>query len=130
MTNPAQRAYLRRFVPTMLAYVVAVTAVSAVMRSAHPPTGALAYALAVLPALPLLGVFWIIGRYLVEEQDEYVRMLRVRQTLIATGLTLSLATLWGFLETFANAPHVPLFYVSVLWFAGLGVGAFWIRLRP
>ena len=129
MTNPAQRAYLRRFVPTMFVYVAAMIGVRTVMTSAHPPTGALAYALAALPALPILAVFWIIGRYLIEEQDEYVRMLRVRQILVATGFALSLTTLWGFLEILADAPHIPLFYVTVLWLAGLGAGACWNRLR-
>jgi hypothetical protein len=129
MTNSAQRAYLRRFIPTMFAYVVAMIAVREIMTSAHPPTGALAYALAAVPALPVLGVFWLIGRYLIEEQDEYVRLLLVRQILIATGLTLSLTTLWGFLEILADAPHIPLFYVTVLWMAGLAVGACWNRLR-
>ena len=38
--------------------------------------------LAILPALPIIGIFAAIGRYLVEEQDEYVRMLMVRQTLV------------------------------------------------
>lgn len=130
MTNPAQRAYLRRFVPTMSLYVAAMIGVRTLMTSAHPPTGALAYALAALPALPIMGVFWIMGRYLVEEQDEYVRMLRVRQILIATGLTLSLTTLWGFLEILADAPHIPLFYVTVVWMAGLAVAALWHRARP
>lgn len=129
MKNPAQRAYLRRFLPIMLFYVVAILSVTAIMRSSHAPTGALAYALSALPALPIIAVFWIMGRYLIEEQDEYVRLLQVRQILIATGLTLSLTTLWGFLEILADAPHIPLFYVPVLWMLGLAVGKGWNRLK-
>ena len=45
------------------------------------------YLVAILPALPIIGIFAAIGRYLVEEQDEYVRMLMVRQILWASGLT-------------------------------------------
>ena len=37
-------------------------------------SGPAAYVAAILPALPIIGIFGVIGRYLVEEQDEYVRM--------------------------------------------------------
>jgi hypothetical protein len=33
----------------------------------------------------MIGVFVAIGRYLIEETDEYVRMLTIRQTLYASG---------------------------------------------
>jgi hypothetical protein len=90
--------------------------------------GGLAYTLAILPALPLIGVFAAIGRYLVEEQDEYVRMLMVRQTLWASGLLLSVATIWGFLEAFELAPHVIAYWSACIWFAGLGIGVLINRL--
>ena len=81
------------------------------------------YLVAVLPALPIIGIFGAMGRYLVEEQDEYVRMLMVRQTLWASGFALSVATVWGFLESFDLAGHVDSYYIVVLWFGGLGLGA-------
>ncbi|MEO6199329.1 MAG: hypothetical protein ABIO68_05275 [Sphingomicrobium sp.] len=83
----------------------------------------IAYVVAILPALPIIGIFAAIGRYLVEEQDEYVRMLMVRQTLWASGFALSAATIWGFLESFGLAGHVDAYYIAVLWFGGLGLGA-------
>ena len=75
-------------------------------------TGGLAYVVAVLPALPIIGIFAAIGRYLVEEQDEYVRMLMVRQTLWASGFALSLATIWGFLENFDLVGHIDAYYIA------------------
>ena len=84
--------------------------------------GPLKYFVAMLPALPIIGIFGAIGRYLVEEQDEYVRMLMVRQTLWASGIALSLATIWGFLENFDVAGHIDAYYICVVWFAGLGIG--------
>ena len=86
-------------------------------------TGPLAYLAAILPALPIIGIFVAMGRYLVEEQDEYVRMLMVRQTLWASAFALSVATVWGFLESFDLVGHVDAFYVAVLWFGGLGLGS-------
>jgi len=89
----------------------------------HLVPHSVAWLVAILPALPIIGVFVAIGRYLVEEQDEYVRMLMVRQTLWASGFALSVATVWGFLENFGLVGHVEAYYISVLWFFGLAIGA-------
>ena len=86
-------------------------------------SGPFAYVVAILPALPIIGIFAAIGRYLIEEKDEYIRMLQVRQTLVASGLALSVATAWGFLESFDLAPHIDAYWVAVIWFGGLGLGA-------
>src|SRR3954471_18728938 len=85
--------------------------------------GGIAYIAALLPAVPIIGIFGAIGRYLVEEQDEYVRMLMVRQTLWASGFALSIATAWGFLESFDLVSHWDGYWVAVAWFFGLGIGA-------
>ena len=119
MTDPAVRAYLRRFAITMTLYVVAVAAASVLSDLVEGP---LLWATAVLPALPLLALFWIMGRYLAELTDEYLRMLEVRKALVATGLTLAVTTVLGFLEIYAGLAHMPLFFVPVIWFGGLCVG--------
>jgi hypothetical protein len=82
-----------------------------------------AYLVAILPALPIIGIFAAIGRYLIEESDEYLRLLSVRQTLVASALALSVATAWGFLESFDLAPHFDAYWIAVIWFAGLGLGS-------
>jgi hypothetical protein len=121
--------YNVRILGLSVAYVVLLFGADWLFRQ-HRIGGAAAYAVAVLPALPIVGVFVAIGRYLIEERDEYLRMLMVRQSLIATGLTLAVATVWGFLESFGLAPHVDAFYVAVLWFLGLGVGSIANRTWP
>jgi hypothetical protein len=118
---PEIKRYTRRLIGVMTLYGVTLVGVNLWFRHA-PPHGILAYIAAVLPALPIAGVFVVIGRLLVEMQDEYVRMLFVRQSLVATGVTLSITTAWGFLEGFGLAPHVAGYYAATLWFAGLGVG--------
>jgi len=92
-------------------------------------SGPIAYVAAILPALPIIGILGAIGRYLTEETDEYLRMMMVRQALIASGFALSIATIWGFLENFDLVDHVYAYYVQVLWFAGLGVGACFNKLQ-
>src|SRR6266550_5168983 len=119
--TPAWKRYNWRVVWLSLLYAIFLMAAVYGFKH-HMLNGGLAYAVAVLPALPIIGIFAAIGRYLVEEQDEYVRMLMVRQTLWASGFALSLATIWGFLESFDIAGHVDAYYIAVAWFAGLGIG--------
>ena len=90
--------------------------------------GPLKYFVAILPALPIIGIFGAIGRYLVEEQDEYIRMLMVRQTLWASAFSLSVATTWGFLDNFRLVGHVDGYWIAVLWFVGLGLGGIYNKL--
>ena len=119
--QPEMKRYTRRLIATMALYGVALVGANMWFRYA-PPSGLLAYFVAILPALPIMGVFVVIGRLLLEMRDEYVKMLLVRQSLVATGLTLSITTAWGFLEGFHLAPHAQGYYAATIWFAGLGVG--------
>ncbi len=128
-TASACSRYNRRILGLSAAYVLLLFGADWLFEQ-HWIGGAAAYVVAVLPALPIVGVFIAIGRYLIEETDEYLRMLMVRQSLIATGLTLALATVWGFLESFGLAPHVAAFYVAIVWFFGLGIGALANRVWP
>ncbi|MGN6057408.1 MAG: hypothetical protein ACTHOI_02345 [Sphingomicrobium sp.] len=106
-----------------LSLLYAAFLVSAVYGFKHQLVpNALKYVVALLPAIPIIGIFAAIGRYLVEEQDEYVRMLMVRQTLWASGFALSAATVWGFLESFDLIGHLDGYYVVIAWFFGLGLG--------
>jgi len=120
--SPAARRYSLRVIVLMLIYAVAL--IGAVYAFKHHLIGGpLAWIVGVLPALPIIGVFAAIGLYLVEEGDEYLRMMMVRQTLWASGFALSIATVWGFLESFELVAHVESYFVAILWFAGLGLGA-------
>jgi hypothetical protein len=127
MKNPAMRRYVTRIAIFTAAYLVTLTV--AVRFVGHGQVGGLlAYLLALLPGLSVAGFFWAIGRLLIEQDDEYQKMLLVRQSLIATGFTLTIVTIWGFLENFKLVQHVDAFYVAVLWFFGLGVGSLVNRL--
>ena len=120
--NPAEKRYRNRVIILSLAYAVFLLAATYGFKH-QLVSGPLAYIAACLPALAIIGIFVAIGRYLLEEQDEYLRMLMVRQTLWASGFSLSIATLWGFLESFDLVSHVAAYAVAILWFGGLGLGA-------
>ena len=90
--------------------------------------GAALWILGFIPGLAIVGAFYAVGMLIVEEKDEFIRMLLVRQTLIATAIALSAATVWGFLENFGLVAHVDAYWVAILWFAGLGLGGLVNRL--
>ena len=109
------RRYLLRFGVSMCAYVVLlVTAVSLGRQGlADGPWG---YLIALAPSVGVLGAIASVGFYLAEETDEFARANLTQSLLWATAGTLSVATVWGFLETFGKAPHV-LAWVAVPMFA-------------
>jgi hypothetical protein len=118
----AWKRYNRRMIWLALLYCAfLLTAVYGFKHGLVP--GWAAYMVAILPALPIIGIFAALGRYLVEEQDEYVRMLMVRQMLWASGFALSLATVWGFLDNFGLVGHADGYWLVVAWFFGLGLGS-------
>ena len=130
-TNPAQKRYVRRVFVSMACYLLSLAiAMRFVGDGEGQITGPLAYLLALLPGFSIIGVFWAVGRLLVEEQDEFQRVLLVRQSLVATAFALSIATVWGFLEAVGLVPHVDAYFIAILWFAGLGVGSLvnWLTL--
>lgn len=126
--SPAAKRYIRRFIPTMTVYVVAVAGVSWAF-DALAPTGPLAWALAVLPALPLLVVIAIMGLYIREEGDEFVRDILIEAMLWGMGLTLAVMTVWGFLEVYADAPKLPTFLAFPIFCAGMGLAQPLVKRR-
>ena len=61
------------------------------------------------------------GRYLVEETDEYLRARQVEAVLWASGLTLAATTVWGFLEAAGAAPHAPAYDAFIVFCVCLGL---------
>ncbi|MCJ7421336.1 hypothetical protein [Sphingomicrobium astaxanthinifaciens] len=118
----ASRAYLVRMLIVSVAYVGAVFAASALIDEGDPVTP-LSIAIAIVPGLAIAGYFYAMGRFLVEQQDEFMRMLMVRQTLVATAVAFSAASIYGFLENFGQVPHLDAYWWPITFFFGLGLGA-------
>ena len=126
--RPALRRYNRRVLTASAAYAVLLIGAEYVVKLTAP-VAAIRVVLALLPALAIVAIFVAVGRFLVEETDEYLRARLVRQILWATGATLSLATVYGFLQVFDVAPSVPLYVIAILWFFCLGVAGAALRIR-
>ena len=82
----------------------------------------LAFGLALIPGLAIAGMFYNTLWMITATKDEFMRMLAVRQQLIAAGFAMSVASVWGFLEQFKLVEHVEAFYIVVLWAVGLFIG--------
>lgn len=93
------------------------------------PQTAAAYALAILPALPVLGMVGAVGLYFREETDEFERAVRVEGALWATGGVLALATVWGFAELLAGAPHLQSWALAPVWSVLFSFGVMASRRR-
>jgi hypothetical protein len=119
--SAALQNYNRRMLIWSFAYVIALFVAVWAHNDLHP-TGILAWALAVAPALPILFFIWSMGAYLSEEKDEYLRQRSMVSALWATGILLTVATFYGFLDTFQLVPHVEGWAAVPLWAIGLAVG--------
>jgi hypothetical protein len=124
--SKAGRRYVYRLAPTMLTYVLFLFIAQSTFHH-HHPTGLLAYFLAVLPALPLIGSLVVVGLYVSEESDEFERSILVQSMIWGLGGALSVGTVWGFLEDFTNAPHISIFYVYVFFWISMGISQPFIR---
>ena len=118
----AQRNYIKRVAIFTSLYLVSFAALTFVEEMGHLPI-AMRLAIGVLPGLAVIGFFWSIGRLIVEETDEFIRMLTIRQTLVASALALSAASVWGMLESADLVVHIDAYWYAIIWFAGLAVGS-------
>jgi hypothetical protein len=126
--SPAIRRYAIRLAVLMSVYVVALLAAVTLFKKGIV-VGPLAWPLAVIPALPVIGVFWAVMRLLIEEPDEFMKLLITRQCLVATGFCLTVMTVWEFLQNFDLVPQGNGgFGAAFFWFMGLGVGALYNKV--
>jgi len=113
--NAATRRYLKRFAVAMSAYILLTVLDGWCFRIYHP-TGLLAYGLAVLPALAIIGQIVIVGLYLAEEKDEFQRNLFIQVLLWGLGGVLAFTSVWGTLESFTHIRHFePTWTFTVFW---------------
>lgn len=125
-------SYMRRYTVRVLlfmgAYMAVLTGSLMFARSGTDHSQATLIGLALISALPIIGVFWAIFRLMIEIDDEYQRLLLVKQTLLATAMTLAIVTVWQFLQVFDVVETGPQ-WMGAIWFALLGIAAPIVRWR-
>jgi Na+/proline symporter len=116
-TNPttlARRRYIREFTIAIVAYIVILAA--SVYGLNHGVEGFAKYLVAVVPAIPLAGVFMAAVRWL-QATDEYQRRTTITALAIAGGLTALICVTYGFLEN-AGLPKMSV-WISYLIFMSI-----------
>ena len=78
--------------------------------------------LALIPGLAAVGIFYACGMLIIEQKDEFIRMLVIRQWIIATVIALSFAAVWSSLEHFGLVAHINPVHFVVAWVGGFGFG--------
>lgn len=115
------RRYLLRLAGACVVFGLAVAAARH-LAADKLGDGPLLWGLAIIPGLAMLGIFYAFGMLIMEQRDEFVRMLVIRQVVIGTAIALCFATIWGFLEEFGLVEHIYAYYVAVAWVVGFAVG--------
>jgi hypothetical protein len=127
-SSPAVVRYNRGALMSSLAYVLGLGVAMWVWRNLEPSTE-VTWLLAMLPIVPVLAFVYVMGRYIVEEADEYLRHRATMASLVGLGLVLAFGSFWGFLETFELVPHVPGWWTVPVWALGMGLAQAWMSWR-
>ncbi|OGN43020.1 MAG: hypothetical protein A2623_07180 [Caulobacterales bacterium RIFCSPHIGHO2_01_FULL_70_19] len=123
--TPAGRRYVVRTFAFMAPYVaVNVAAIFGAFDEIYGRPQAWALALAV--SAPVIGQIWA-TLSLMNESDEFIRALIARQFILAAGLAMAIASVWGFGESYAGAFHLPAWLIYPLFWACFGVIAPFVR---
>ena len=127
-TSSASRRYGRRMIAMGFLYALTLLGALWLSKAGTYPTPVYV-GIAVAPSFPVIAMIWAMGRLLIEEKDEYLRSRHIHHALIATGVTLVLATVWGFLEQFSVVQHIAAYWVFPAWVMGLGLSQCWSAVR-
>ena len=129
MARPSWQRYVFHVFLATLAYIAVLWPVNYAARHGLLPGKPWLYAVALAPAVPMAIVVLIMARYVLEEPDEYQRLLNTRAFVVAAGLTLALCTAWGYLQNYAGLPQVSLMHVFTLFCICQAPATFWTRWR-
>ena len=118
--KPATQRYMRFFIPTMLLFLLSSLGLAWLDRTTELENLVLA-ALAMIPIAALLSMFWLHWRYL-RDLDEFLRQIQVKGLLFGAAVALGIATGWGYLESYADAPALSVFWLNPIFWVAYAVG--------
>ena len=124
-TAPAHKRYVVRTMAFMSGYVaVNVAAIFGAFDDIASPVAA--WGLALTVSAPVIGQIWA-TLALMRESDEFVRAVVAKQFILASGLAMAVASVWGFGESYADAPHIPAWIIYPLFWACFGLIAPFVK---
>jgi hypothetical protein len=124
-TSSAHRRYVIRTMAFMSGYVaVNMAAIFGAFDDIASPVAA--WALALTVSAPVIGQIWA-TLSLMRESDEFVRAVVAKQFILAAGMAMAIASVWGFGESYADAYHLPAWFIYPLFWACFGLVAPFVR---
>ena len=126
--SPAITRYTRRFLLASFGYMLGLGLAVTIHDQVELGTGE-SFLIALLPIVPVFAMIWTMARYIVEEEDEYLRHRAIMASLAGLGVVLAFGTFWGFLETFDVVPHIFAWWTFPAWAIGMGLAQCWMALR-
>lgn len=124
-TTAAHRKYVRRTATFMSGYVaINVAAIFGAFDDIASTPAAWLLALAV--SAPVVGQIWA-TLSLMRDSDEFVRAVTAKQFIVASGLAMAIASVWGFGESYADAYHLPAWLIYPLFWGCFGLVSPFIR---
>tara|TARA_R110002167_G_scaffold27139_7_gene92602 strand:+ start:962 stop:1366 length:405 start_codon:yes stop_codon:yes gene_type:complete len=85
-----------------------------------------AWGLALAVSAPVVGQIWA-TLSLMRDSDEFVRAVTAKQFIVAAGLAMAIASVWGFGESYADAYHLPAWLIYPLFWFCFGLVSPFIR---
>lgn len=126
--TPAAQRYLRRFTLVTAVYVLLIAA-NVGVSWAFDPSQTILGLMAIVAALPIVGMLIVLGIYLREESDEFVRDRIVLSMLIGLGVLLSLSSILGMLQFEGLVGELPVFLAFPIWCGAWGIAQSLLALR-
>ena len=114
MRTAAAKRYQRRFTIASVLYGVMIAANVVISRALSPSQLVLGL-MALITALPIVAMLAVMGLYLREETDEFIRHRLVTSMLAAIGILLSATSILGFLQFEKIVGEVPVFLAFPIW---------------
>ena len=125
--SASTKRYFRDMALSGSLYVACVIVAALLIRHAHVPQWA-AVVLAILPTAPAV---MMLRAYLahVAALDEFQRRLQTEGLIVAAGVVVFGTFAYGFLEEWANAPHLSLIWIFPIFSFVFGIAHMFIRRR-
>ena len=128
MTNEtANRRYMSIVIPASIVFVGTSYAIKQADGAGMLPPPAL-YVAALVPVAAMLTMFWAQWRY-VSEIDEFLRFIQIKAAFAALAVVMTIATGWGYLEFYAEAPLLSIFWLNPLYWIAYSIAAVTFSIR-
>ena len=122
--HPPTTRYIVRTMLLMGVYAAINVAAIAGLFDHLGPVGHVVLALGV--AVPIAFQIWTVIAWM-RDSDEFFRTWIAKRFILGTGLTIAVASAWGFQELYAHAPHISAAMVYPLFWVAFGVVSPFVR---